>query len=921
MSKKIIYLVDGSGYIFRAYHALPPLYRKSDNTPTGAVLGFVNMLQKLIKDHFINGEGSHLALIFDKGSKTFRNKIFSEYKANRGETPEDLIPQFDLIKKATKHFNVEMVEMEGFEADDIIASYSKQASEENYDVIIVSSDKDLMQLVNKNISMLDPMKSKIIKEKEVIEKFGVPPKKVIDVQSLAGDSVDNIPGVPGIGVKIAAQLIIEYKNLDNLLNNASQIKQTKRRERLVEFASDARLSRELVTLKKDIDLKKSLFKFKFKEPKDEDILKLYNELEFNTLSNRLKDKISSETGRSIDNINRSKNKHNYSLLKNLNQLEVIIEEIEKKGFFALNLISNKNDNKDLDIKGLSISLNKNTGYFLPLKLSNFDTSEIDNNDRMLSQENLIYKKSMELIKPLLEDKGILKIVYNYKLVEKYFFRHGVQVKSFTDVMVMSYNISIGFHSHDLETMILRYLDKKFLLWSEIIDKYKNKKINQFIDLSLDDATNYAAGMVDAILNIWLHLKPKMTEFSLNGIYEKIDKPLLNVLNTMEGTGVLVDSNVLERISKEFKVRIINLEKKIYFLAGEKFNIGSPKQLGEVLFNKLSLEGGKKSKAGSWSTSADILENLSDSGHEVASKVLEWRQISKLKNTYSDKLPNVINKKTHRVHTTYEIANTSTGRLSSVEPNLQNIPIRTEDGRRIRSAFISKPNFSLISADYSQIELRLLAHMAHIPQLNNAFKNGVDIHSMTASEVFDVSISDMSTEVRRKAKAINFGIIYGISSYGLAKQLSISNSEAKEYINSYFKKFPGILEYMENQKSFCRDNGFVKTLFNRRINVPEINNKNGLRRSFAERQAINAPLQGGAADIIKRAMIILSNKINLHKDTIYMLLQVHDELVFEVEDSKIKHAKEIIKDTMENVIELKVPLTIDLGIGKNWDEAH
>ncbi len=902
MKKNCIYLVDGSGYIFRAYHALPPLYRKKDGVPTGAVLGFINMINKLIENNFTNGSATHLAIIFDKGSKTFRNDIYKDYKANRGETPEDLIPQFKLIKDAKKVFNILMVEQEGFEADDLIASYSKLAVKDGFDVKIVSSDKDLMQLVAPGISMLDPMKNKNIEEKEVIEKFGVRPDKVIDVQSLAGDSSDNIPGIPGIGIKTAAELINKFGDLDTLLKKANEIKQPKRREKLIEFSENAILSRKLVTLKSDIKINLQLDKFKYALPDYKQVIAFLKEMEFNSLVNRIaRDNEYIEQPNSDRSVERE-----YHVCEDLLQIKKYFDLSEKNGicsivFFNEQLIIGKEN-----IIGMSLCYELGHSVYLPI-IS-------DSNENGFTLEQII-----DSLRSILESPSVLKVFYDVKQFLKIINDYQIRLKSYDDVLLMSYNSGTGKYNHNLNEIINKFLKNNITKPEEIIGTGKSKKNIDEIDLK--KLRDFTCSIADSILELHNILKIELVMNKSYVIHQQVDKPLIEILNAIENNGFLIDTDILNKISKNFHSRLKVLEKDIYKEAGRNFNIGSPKQLGEILFDEMGIEGGKKSKAGSWGTGADVLELLDQNGIKIAKLVLDWRQLAKLINTYSEKLPLLVNSKTKRIHTTYIMSGTNTGRLSSNEPNLQNIPIRTEDGKKIREAFVAPKNFKLVSADYSQIELRLLAHMADVPKLNKAFKENLDIHSATASQVFGVKEKEVSSDLRRKAKAINFGIIYGISAFGLSKQLNISNTEAKEYIAKYFKQFPGIKDYMKSQVNYCRKYGYVVTPFGRRVYLSSINDKNNIKKSFAERQAINAPLQGGSADIIKLAMIALFDNEDTIAQNFKLLLQVHDELIFEVLESKVEESKIKIKKAMEKVVNLKVPILVDIGVGDNWSEAH
>ena len=921
-NRRRVYLIDGSGYIFRAYHALPPLTRKRDKLPVGAVVGFANMLNKLLEDHFVTGEGTHIAVIFDKGSESFRNEIYDQYKANRDETPADLAPQFAYIREATRAFNVSVVEEAGFEADDIIATYVRVAREHGDEVVIVSSDKDLMQLVGGHIPMFDPMKSRPIGPDEVREKFGVGPERVIDVQSLAGDSVDNVPGVPGIGVKTAALLINEYGDLDTLLARAGEIKQNKRRESLIEFSDQARLSRELVTLREDCAVDHALDDFTFKTPDVETLLAFLDDMEFTAIAKRVRVKFGGDgetapppaAGPAPD-------QSSYVALTDTAALQQWIAHAQGRGRVAVVTHTAAGHPVRDALVGIGLAIDPGTAAWVPMR------SPSDRQRDLLDGPGedgpgLPRDALLALLKPLLEDASVLKIGHDIKRATIALARHGIALNPVDDTMILSYDVEGGLHAHDLGRSAGEYLGRTVTEMKTLLGT--GKAAVTFADVALDQATAFAGEEADTALRLHAVLKPRLVHNKVVAVYETLDRPIVPVLALMERTGIKADPKTLHVMSKDFEGRLVGLEGEIHKLAGRDFNVGSPKQLGEILFEDMGLEGGKKGKGGAWGTGADVLEYLGGQGIELADKVLDWRQISKLKNTYTDKLPGEINAETGRIHTTYDIAVANTGRLSSNDPNLQNIPVRTEEGRKIRQAFVADKGCVLLSADYSQIELRLLAHMADIPQLDKAFKDGIDIHAMTASEVFGVPVEGMDPSVRRRAKAINFGIIYGISAFGLARQLKIPQGEARDYIAAYFERFPGIRGYMDQQKDLCRRDGYVTTLFGRRIHLPAITEKNPVHRAFAERQAINAPLQGAAADIIKRAMILLPGALANAKLSAKMLLQVHDELVFEVPKAEADDTRVLVKDVMEHAasaVHLTVPLVVEAGVGQNWDEAH
>ena len=928
--KKHIYLVDGSTYIFRAYHALPPLTRKSDGFPVGAISGFCNMLDKLIKDEREKNNLTHLLVIFDASGKTFRNDIYPEYKANRSSPPEDLIPQFPVIRKATDAFNVNHVEMLGYEADDLIASYAKAAINEKMKVTIVSSDKDLMQLVKEDVSMLDTMKNRLIQKNEVIEKFGVEPKKVIDVQSLAGDSIDNIPGVPGIGIKTAALLINEYGNLDNLLEKASNIKQNKRRESLIEFADQARLSRELVTLKEDVKLPIPIKDIEIQSFDPKKLISFLKGMEFKTLTEKkarefnlnLEDvetqELELEFNKEKEVENEIKNEKDfnkfdykkYSTIINKNELDNWKRKITEKGYVAIDTETDSLNAIQANLIGFSLATDINEACYIPIKH--------DNADKQIHIDDAI-----DFLKSINEDPSILKIFHNKKYDALVLDKYNIKVNSYDDTMLISYSLGSGGTRHSLDFLAKKYMSHSAISFKEIAGSGKNQK--SFNEISINEASIYAAEDADITFRLWKILRPRLMSEKISSVYETIERPLAKVIMDMEKNGVCVDEKILRDLSIKFENDIKKIEKECFEIVGNEFNLGSPKQIGEILFDKLKIKGGKKTPSGAWSTDAETLSFLASSGNILPKLLLEWRGLSKLKSTYTDALPNFINKNTKRIHTSYSMSSTSTGRLSSSDPNLQNIPIKNDEGKMIRGAFIAEEGYSLISADYSQIELRIIAHISDDNNLKKAFKNDIDIHSLTASEVFGVPIKDMSQDIRRKAKAINFGIIYGISPFGLSNQLDISRSEASDYIRSYFEKFPSIRDYMESTKEFAKNNGFVKTLFGRKCIIDDSGNRGPGGKAFMERAAINAPIQGTAADIIKRAMIKIPKNLKKENLETKMIMQVHDELIFETKDSEIEKTMSIVIKEMSEahkpVVDLSVDLKVEAASGKNWDQAH
>ena len=912
------YLVDGSGYIFRAYYALPPLSRKSDGLPTGAVSGFSNMLFKLLEDSRSDdskNKPTHFAVIFDSARKNFRNEIYKEYKANRSEPPDDLAPQFDYIRKAVGAFNVPSIEQLNYEADDLIATYSKQIINAGAKVTIISSDKDLMQLVSKDVRLFDPMKSKVIGEEDVLKKFGVKPKQVIDVQSLAGDSSDNIPGVPGIGIKTAAELINKYKNLDNLLKKINDVTQKKRKETLMQNKDLALISRKLVTLKDDVPIKDKIETFKIKEVEKEKLYQFLREMEFNRLLSQAinlygepsMEKNSQKNIKNINSINLSK----YETIKDPNQLDRWLSKFKEKSSIAVDTETTSLNPIEAELVGVSFCFEPNKACYIPIKHTKGKCID----------EDIVIKK----IKEILEDPSIKKIGQNIKFDYIILKNKKIEIKSLEDTMLLSYTLDSGLNRHNLDTLSELHLAHKTISFKDLVGSGKKKLL--FSDVDLEKATEYAAEDADVTFRLFQLFEKRLDKEKLNRIYDFFEKPMVAILADMEMNGIKVDSQYLKKLSKNFSEKIIKIEKDIYAIAKKKFNIASTKQLGEIIYNDLKIANLKKTKKGSLATSAAILEDLAFKGQKFPRLILDWRQLSKLKNTYTDALQEHVNTNTKRVHTSFLLAATNTGRLASSDPNLQNIPIKTEDGREIRKAFIAEKNNILLSADYNQIEMKILADLADVKQLKKAFINQEDIHSLTASEVFNVPIKKVDINLRRKAKTINFGIIYGITQYGLAKQISVSNNEALEFINSYFKKFPEIKEYMNKTIKFCRKNGYVNNIFGRRIHIKGINDKNYNVRSFQERAAINAPIQSSAADIIRIAMIKINDLIKNEKlfDT-KILLQIHDELVLECSNKNKSSVEKIVKKTMESVKtsdfhKFTIPLDVNINSGNNWDEAH
>ena len=924
-----LHLIDGSSFIFRAYHALPPLTRKSDGLPIGAVAGFCNMLFRYVDGGSGTEAPTHVAVVFDKGSHTFRNDLYDQYKANRDEMPEELRPQIPLTRDATRAFNIACLELEGFEADDIIATLACQARDKGGRVTIISSDKDLMQLVGGGIEMFDTMKNKRIGIEEVEEKFGVTPDKVIDIQALAGDSVDNVPGAPGIGVKTAALLINEFGDLETLLDRADEIKQPKRRQTLIDNADQIRLSKKLVTLDCETPIEVGLDELEVRDADADTLMKFLAEMEFRTLTKRIADKIGVEAPVIADAPARPVpeaedepqvpfDHDQYECVRDAAALQAWIDEINEYGWVAVDTETTSLDEMRAELVGISLCVQPGRACYIPVGHMAGDGDLFGAANRAEGQMDL--DEALALLKPVLEDDAVLKIGQNMKYDAKIFSRYGVQVAPIDDTMLMSYAMHGGLHNHGMDTLSERYLGHAPIPIKDLLGSGKSQIT--FDRVPVDEAVKYAAEDADITLRLWRAFKPQLHQVRVTTVYETLERPLVPVLAEMEMAGIKVDRDTLSRMSNTFSQKMAGLEDEIQGLAGEKFNVGSPKQLGEILFDKMGLDGGKKGKTGAYATGADVLEDLAAEGHDLPARVLDWRQMSKLKSTYTDALQTHIHPDTGRVHTSYSIAGANTGRLASTDPNLQNIPVRTEEGRRIREAFVAEKGKVLVSLDYSQIELRILAHIADIPALKEAFKEGVDIHALTASQMFDVPLDQMTPDIRRRAKAINFGVIYGISGFGLARNLRIPRADAQAFIDTYFERFPGIKDYMDATVAFAKENGFVQTLFGRKIHTPEINAK-GPGAGFARRAAINAPIQGTAADVIRRAMIRMPAAIEGMPAK--MLLQVHDELLFEVEkgaeDTLIKAARDVMEGASDPAVKLTVPLTVDAGQGANWAEAH
>ncbi len=988
-----VVLVDGSGYIFRAYHALPPLTRTSDRLPVGAVAGFCNMLWKFVRGHGLDPEPTHLAVVFDKSEKTFRKGIYPAYKAQRPDLPEDLVPQFPLIRAATRAFDLACVEQDGYEADDIIASYAEQAATAGAEVTIVSSDKDLMQLVGDRVRLYDPMKDKPIGAAEVMEKFGVGPERVIDVQALAGDSTDNVPGVPGIGVKTAAQLLAEFGDLETLLERASEIRQPKRRENLTLFAEQARISKRLVTLVRDMQPEVPLADIRVVAPDARRLVAFLKAMEFTTLTRRVAEAAEIDineiepdaqwksgstaspsspsprargegrgegergegesaekpstppasgagasapdastpdtaghatpaalaAARAEEARSQKVDRSGYVTIRDLATLELWVSEAMENGLVAVDTETTSLDAMQAELVGVSLAVAPGQACYIPL--GHHGGADMFGGGRVEGQLDM--DAALARLKPMLEDAGTLKVLQNAKYDMQVLARCGIAMAPVDDTLLMSYALDAGLHGHGMDELSRLHLGHDPISYDAVTGTGRARI--SFAQVAIDRATEYAAEDADVTLRLWRVLRPRLVADGRMTVYERLERPLIPVLERMERRGVAVDRQILSRLSGEFAQKMGAIEEDIFALAGERFNLGSPKQMGDILFGKLGLPGATKTKTGAWSTGAQVLEDLAAAGHDLPRRILDWRQLAKLKSTYTDALPAYIHPQTGRVHTCFALAATTTGRLSSSEPNIQNIPVRTEEGRRIRTAFVAEPGTRLISADYSQIELRVLAHMADIPQLREAFSDGLDIHAMTASEMFGVPIAGMDPMVRRRAKAINFGIIYGISAFGLANQLSIPREEAGAYIKRYFERFPGIRDYMEATKAAAREHGYVTTIFGRRCHYPSIRASNPAERAFNERAAINAPIQGSAADIIRRAMVRMDAALEDAGLAARMLLQVHDELIFEAPEGEVEATLPVVARIMEEAplpaVQLAVPLKVDARAASNWDDAH
>jgi DNA polymerase-1 len=926
-----LHLIDGSAYIFRAYHAMPPLTRKSDGLPVGAVSGFCNLLWSEISKERGGEAATHLAVVFDYSSKTFRNEIYAAYKANRPEPPEDLIPQFPLTRAATRAFNVCCIETPGFEADDIIATLARHAVEAGGQCTIISSDKDLMQLVRPGVVMRDPMKDRRIGPDEVMEKFGVAPDRVVDVQALAGDSTDNVPGAPGIGLKTAALLINEYGDLDALLARAGEIKQEKRRQSLVENADLIRISRQLVSLDPNVPLDMTLDDMDVRLPDPTTIFAFLTEMEFNSITRRVAERLKVERPVEVIAVEEVQAAETipfdhsaYEAVTTPEALQVWIDRIREAGHVAVDTETTSLDEMRAELVGISLSVQAGQACYIPLGHKQGGGDLFGASAPVEGQLGL--DATLAALKPVLEDAGILKIGQNMKYDWKIFARRGIRIAPFDDTMLMSYAMHAGLNLHGMDTLSEAYLGHRPIPIKELLGSGKSQVT--FDRAGIADAVRYAAEDADVTLRLWQTFKPQLHRARVTTVYETLERPLVPVLADMEMAGIQVDRDTLSRMSNAFAQKMAGLEAEIQEVAGRPFNVGSPKQLGEILFDEMKLPGGERGKTGAYGTGADVLEDITTledqnpQGARLAARILDWRQIAKLKSTYTDALQLAINPDTGRVHTSYSIAGANTGRLASTDPNLQNIPVRTEEGRRIREAFVAPPGRVLVSLDYSQIELRILAHIADIPALKTAFAEGIDIHAMTASEMFSVPLDQMTPDIRRKAKAINFGVIYGISGFGLARNLRIPRAEAQGFIDRYFERFPGIKEYMAATIRFAQEKGFVQTLFGRKIHTPEINAK-GPGAGFAKRAAINAPIQGTAADVIRRAMIRMPGAIR--GIDAKMLLQVHDELLFEVAedavDALIPVAREVMEGACHPAVDLTVRLVVDAGKGANWAAAH
>ena len=897
-----VFLVDGSGYIFRAFHALPPMTR-SDGTPVNAVYGFTTMLMRLVEDT----DADRIAVVFDVARTTFRNDIYADYKANRPDPPPELVPQFALIREAVRALNLQIAELPGYEADDVIATYARRAAALGAEVTVVSSDKDLMQLVDDRITLFDPVKQRKIGGPEVVERFGVPPEKVVDVQALAGDSSDNVPGVPGIGVKTAAQLIDEYGDLDTLLARAEEIRQPKRRSNLIEFADQARVSRELVLLRDDAPVAEDLDAFAVQGLDPARLRPFLEEQGFSSILARL-------GGDGKEKQPTAPVEADYTLVTDEDTLRQWVEAGFEAGIVAIDTETNSLDAQRARLIGLSLAVAPGKACYIPV--GHDLTAELleAGAPHQLSPET-----ALAVLAPLFSSDAVLKVGQNIKYDIEVLAGHGIHVSPIDDTMVLSYVLDGASHGHGMDELARLHLDHECISYESVCGKGRNAIT--FDKVALDKARDYAAEDADITLRLHGALRPRLREERMATIYETIERPLIPVLAGMENAGIKVDVAALQALSKDFARRIGDLEQEIHNLAGRSFNIGSPKQLGEILFDEMGVPGGRKGKTGAYATGAEILEDLRAQGYDLPARVLDWRQLSKLRSTYTEALATAAHPATQRVHTSFSQAVAGTGRLSSNDPNLQNIPVRTEEGRKIRRAFVAEPGHMLVSADYSQIELRLLAHVAEIEPLRDAFHAGLDIHALTASQVFGQPVEGMDPMTRRRAKAINFGIIYGISAFGLSRQLAIPQSEARAYIDAYFERYPGIRDYMGRARAFARTHGYVPTIFGRKCRTPYIADKNPARRNFAERAAINAPLQGSAADIIKRAMLRVPPALAAAGLNARMILQVHDELLLEVPEDEVEETRVCVAGTMESAAELAIPLVVETGVADNWADSH
>ncbi len=912
-----VYLIDGSGFIFRAFHALPPMNRQ-DGTPVNAVFGFCNMLMKMID----TADADCIAVIFDTARTTFRNEIYADYKANRDAPPEELVPQFEIVREATRAYGLPALELPGYEADDLIATYARMGREAGAKVTIVSSDKDLMQLVGDQVQMLDPMKMTMIGSAEVVEKFGVSPNKVVEVQSLAGDSTDNVPGVPGIGIKTAALLINEFGDLETLLERAGEIKQPKRRQNLIDFAEQARISRKLVTLDDHSPVEASLADMAKREPEPQVLLDFLKSQGFNSIFSKVEAFLAGEGKIEVaESRDPEPVENNYELIQTEAALDEWIAAARAQHLIAVDTETTSLDAQQASLVGVSLALSPGRACYIPLgHRGPLPEGELNLGGELSELPDQIpLSVAMPKLRELFEDPSVLKVGQNLKYDMGILAKHGINLSPIDDVMLLSFVLDAGLHGHGMDELARFHLDYETIKFTDVAGKGKDQV--SFDQVPLDKALSYAAEDADVTLRLYQLLKPRLIKDRLAFVYEGIERPLAPVLASMEAEGVLVDKARLEQLSSDFGLRLISLEAQIHKLAGREFNVGSPKQLGEILFDEMGLKGGKKGKTGAWSTDSNVLESLAAEGHELPTQVLDWRQIQKLKSTYADALQTYINPTTGRIHTSFAMTGAATGRLSSSDPNLQNIPIRTEEGRKLRSAFVASKGSMLISADYSQIELRLLAHVADILELKNAFSEGVDIHASTAALVFGGEPESIDPDLRRKAKAINFGIIYGISAFGLARQLGVPQGEARDFIEAYFDRYPGVKAYMDRAKSFAHEHGFVTTCFGRRIWTPGISDKNPARRGFQERAAINAPLQGAAADIIKIAMAKMQDALDRASLAAKMILQVHDELLFEAPESEVEQTAGVVREVMESAVSLSVPLLVETGVAKTWAEAH